>query len=98
MISKKNLIAGAIAAALGTAAHAEIELGSGISITGFLDVSTVFVEPDVSDSFRTSGIDQFETDFLWEGSNGVSAQVDIEYGESSAGAGGTDDTFAEQAF
>jgi hypothetical protein len=98
MISKKNLIAGAIAAALGTAAHAEIELGSGISVTGFLDMSTVFVEPDVSDSFRTSGIDQFEMDFLWEGSDGISAQVDIEYGESSAGGPGADDTFVEQAF
>jgi hypothetical protein len=95
----KNLIAGAVAAALlPAAAHAEIELGSGISITGFLDMSTVLVDPDVSDSFRTSGIDQIETDFLWEGSNGVSAQVDIEYGESSAGGPGDDDTFVEQAF
>jgi hypothetical protein len=95
---KKNLIAGAIAAAFVPAAHAEIELGSGLSVTGFLDMSTVFVEPDVSDSFRTSGIDQFEINFLWDGSNGVSAQVDIEYGESSAGGPGDDDTFVEQAF
>ncbi len=98
MRHKKNLIAGAVAAALGTAAHAEIELGSGFSVTGFLDMSTVLVDPDVSDSFRTSGVDQFEVDFLWEGSNGVSAQVDIEYGESSAGGPGDDDTFVEQAF
>jgi hypothetical protein len=96
---KKNLIAGAVAAALvPAAARAEIELGSGLSVTGFLDMSTFFVEPDVSDSFRTSGIDQFEIDFMWEGSNGVSAQVDIEYGESSAGGPGDDDTFVEQAF
>ena len=43
---------------------------------------------------KSLGIDQFETDFLFEGSNGVSAQVDIEYGGTST----TPETFVEQAF
>lgn len=77
-------------------AHAEIELGKGISITGFLDMSYSSVSPDSGSSVESVGIDQFEIDFKYAGSNGVSAQVDIEYGE---GFDGTDDeTFVEQAF
>jgi hypothetical protein len=97
----KNTIAGAIAAVLvgaAPAAHADIELGAGFSVAGFLDMSYAntnddFVYfPDVS----SAGIDQFETDFKFTGENGVSAQVDIEYGEQFAGS--DDETFVEQAF
>lgn len=96
---KKNLIACAIAAAFVPAAHAEIELGSGFSVTGFLDMSSTYLDIDtVPGTIRSTGIDQFETDFLFKGTNGVSAEVDIEYGESSAGGPGEDDTFVEQAF
>jgi hypothetical protein len=95
----KNIITGVVAAAAAGAipvAHAEIELGNGISITGFLDMSYVSSSPDEGDSTESVGIDQFETDFKYAGSSGVSAQVDIEYGE---GFDGTDDeTFVEQAF
>ena len=34
----KNLIAGAVAACMASAAHAQIELGSGFSVTGFIDI------------------------------------------------------------
>lgn len=88
------IVAGAAGAV--PAAHAEIELGSGISITGFLDMSYSSVKPDGGSSTESIGIDQFETDFLYAGSNGVSAQVDIEYGEGFEGTGDT--TFVEQAF
>lgn len=77
-------------------AHAEIELGNGIGITGFLDMSYSSVNPDGGSSTDSVGIDQFETDFKYAGSSGVSAQVDIEYGESGEGSG--DETFVEQAF
>lgn len=77
-------------------AHAEIELGTGISITGFLDMSYSSVKPDGGSSTQSVGIDQFETDFLYAGSKGVSARVDIEYGEGFEGTG--DDTFVEQAY
>jgi hypothetical protein len=96
---KKNLIAGAIAAGLAPAAYADIELGSGLSVTGFLDMS--YSNTDVDGSSGTEryfGIDQFEVDFLYAGSNGVSAQVDIEYGQSNADGIGDDETFVEQAF
>lgn len=77
-------------------AHADIELGKGISITGFLDMSYVSVSPDEGSSTESIGIDQFETDFKYAGSSGVTAQVDIEYGEGFDGS--DDETFVEQAF
>lgn len=86
------------AGALGTmpVAHADIELGHGISVTGFIDMSYSSTDPDNGSSTESIGIDQIETDFKYTGSNGISAQVDIEYGE---GFDGTDDeTFVEQAF
>ena len=92
---KKNLIAGAVAACIGSAAHAQIELGSGFSVTGFIDMSYFNLDVDGADGTEKSlGVDQFETDFLFEGSNGISAEVDIEYGGTST----TPETFVEQAF
>lgn len=91
----KNLIAGAVAACMASAAHAQIELGSGFSVTGFIDMSYFNYDEDGAVSTEESiGVDQFETDFLFEGSNGISAQVDIEYGGTST----TPETFVEQAF
>lgn len=77
-------------------AHAEIELGNGISITGFLDMSYSSFSPDSGPSTESIGIDQFETDFIYAGSSGVSAQVDVEYGEGFDGS--DDETFVERAF
>lgn len=77
-------------------AHAEIELGNGISISGFLDMSYSSFSPDGGSSTESIGIDQFETTFKYAGSSGVSAQVDIEYGEGFDGS--DDETFVEQAF
>lgn len=99
MESKKKIIVGAIAACLAPAAHAEIELGEGLSATGFLDMSfTNFDADGAPGTERSFGIDQFEIDFMWSGESGVSAQVDIEYGESAADGSGDDTTFVEQAF
>lgn len=98
-LTKKIISAAVAALAAGVipAANAEIELGSGLSVTGFLDMSYTYVDADGATSVKTMGIDQFETDFLYAGSDGISAQVDIEYGESGKG-GNEDDTFVEQAF
>jgi hypothetical protein len=97
----KKVIAVAVstlAAGLAPVAQADIELGPGISVGGFLDMSYTYVDLDgVSPTAKTMGIDQFETDFKYSGSDGISAQVDIEYGESGKG-GNEDDTFVEQAF
>lgn len=94
-----STIATLLAAAGGTsAAYAEIELGTGLSVSGFVDMSYVYTDADGADSTdKVFGIDQFEMDFLYSGSDGVSAQVDIEYGESGTG-NGEDETFVEQAF
>jgi hypothetical protein len=98
----KKIVAGAVAAvAVGSVpvANAGIELGEGLSVTGFVDQSLLYTDPKGAPSTRTFGIDQVEVDFLYAGSGGVTAQVDIEYGDSSINgpAGGTA-TFVEQAF
>jgi Putative beta-barrel porin-2, OmpL-like. bbp2 len=95
----RHFIAGAVAAvAAGAmpAAYADIELGKGFSVAGFADMSFSSLNPDGGSSISSAGIDQFETDFKFAGSNGISAQVDIEYGENFEGSG--DSTFVEQAF
>jgi hypothetical protein len=94
----KRIIAGAVAAiAVGAVpvANADIELGKGFSIAGFADMSAWSYDADGASSVDSAGIDQFETDFMFEGSNGVSARVDVEYGENFEGSGDT--TFVEQA-
>lgn len=98
----KNVVAGLVAAVAAGAfpiqsTAAGIELGEGLSVTGFVDMSMVVLDVDGSPSSETAAIDQVETDFLYAGSGGVSAEVDIEYGESGSG-NGEDETFVEQAF
>src|SRR3954466_7299436 len=75
-----HVVAGAVAAlALGAMpAYADIELGKGFSVSGFADMSAWSLNPKGGgSSIDSAGIDQFETDFMWSGSNGVSARVDI---------------------
>ena len=91
----KSIIAGAVAAvlfgALPSAAFAEVELGEGFKVAGFIDMSTLYTDPDGSSSTTNTGVDQVETDFFYAGSNGVSAEVDLEYNDVQG-------TFVEQAF
>jgi hypothetical protein len=95
-------IASAVAAVLAAAAPAAnaggIELGEGLSVTGFVDMSFLNTDVDGAGSASAFGIDQVETDFMYAGSNGISAQVDIEFGEDASDIAGDDDTFVEQAF
>jgi hypothetical protein len=101
---KKCIIAGvaaAVAAAVAPVANAGgIELGTGLSVTGFVDMSYSSVDVDGAEggAFNSFSIDQVETDFMYSGSNGISAQVDIEWGEDASDIAGDDDTFVEQAF
>lgn len=99
-IGTTGLLAGlVVAAAAATAPPAiagGIELGEGLSVTGFVDMSMYSTDTDGADP--QFGIDQVEMDFMWAGSNGISAQVDIEYGEDASDIAGSDDTFVEQAF
>lgn len=105
----KKVVAGAVAALAAGAmqtANADIELGEGFSVTGFVDQSFSSTKYDGSSASKSFGIDQVETDFLYTGSDGVTARVDIEYGESTsdlvsgdnAAGSGPDTTFVEQAY
>lgn len=102
LVSNRTKLATAIGVAMiSSSAVAEIELGNGFKVTGFIDMSAVYTETDVANSTSTSTfkIEQVETDFMYSGSDGISAQVDIEYGESGDGtATNADETFVEQAF
>jgi hypothetical protein len=93
-------VAAAVAAAIAPAANAGIELGEGLSVTGFVDMSYLSVNVDGAEGgdFNAFGIDQVETDFMYAGSNGISAEVDIEYGENASDLSDDDYTFVEQAF
>ena len=93
-LGRKSITAGVVAAlAAGAApcAFADIELGEGLSVTGFVDMSYVHYDEDNLPDEKVFGIDQVETSFLYSGSAGVSAQVDIEYNDDEG-------TFVEQAF
>lgn len=95
-IGSKKILAGVVAAmAAGAApsAFAEIELGQGFSATGFADMS--LWSNDSDGEAASFAIDQFEVDFLFSGSNGVSAQVDVEYSNDFEDES---TTFVEQAF
>ena len=101
----RNTIAAAVAVAIGAVpvAHADIELGTGLSVAGFADMSVYNFNPDGDgdgegggNNITSAGIDQFEMDFMFAGANGISARVDIEYGENFEGSGDT--TFVEQAY
>jgi hypothetical protein len=65
-----------------------------LSVTGFIDMSTVRVEPDNGDSLTDSGFNQFEIDLLFDFGSGISAQVDLEYQNDGNG----EEFDIEQAF
>ncbi len=78
--------------------HAEIEIAEGISATGFIDMSFVSTDMDgAEDSDNEFSVDQVEVDITYQGAEGVSARIDIEFGENGTG-NGEDETFIEQAF
>lgn len=99
MNTTKKMLAAAVAVATAAVAavpaHAEIELGEGLSVTGFVDMSFVYTDIDDSSSTQVFAVDQVETTFLYAGKDGVSAQVDIEYSQDQNGDA---TTFVEQAF
>ena len=85
-------------AILSSAVQAEIELGQGISSTGFVDMSFVHTDDDsASATDKVFGVDQVEMDFMYKGADGVSARVDVEYGEGEEEGTG-EKTFIEQAY
>lgn len=99
MNTTKKMLAAAIAVATASVAaapvYAEIEVGNGLSLTGFVDMSTTYTDYDGDSSEQTFSVDQFETNFLYSGAEGVSARVDVEYSQQYEG---DYNTFVEQAY
>jgi hypothetical protein len=91
-------LAGALAAssaAVPLVANAEgFELSEKLTVTGFLDMSYVYTDPDGGSSETSSGVDQFEIDFLYDFGNNLTAQVDLEYQDNGSG----EEVDIEQAF
>lgn len=94
--SKVTALAAALTLA-STASHAEIELGQGLSVTGFIDMSFLYVDPDGGESSQDFGLDQVELDFLYTFDDKISAQVDLEYQDDTDATDGQE-TDIEQAF
>jgi len=95
----RSLLATAIGFAVASpAAMADIKLADKLTVSGFVDMSFVYTDNDAApETTQVFGVDQVETDFMYTGENGVSANVDIQFGESGDGSG-TDETFVEQAY
>jgi hypothetical protein len=98
-LKTKSIIAGvaaSVAAAISLpSAAAGIELGEGLSVTGFADMSIWSYDEDGASAVKNAAIDQFEMDFMFSGANGISAQVDVEYSNDFEDVS---TTFVEQAF
>jgi len=94
---KKTLLSLATAAVVMSsfAAQADdgFQLSEKLAVSGFIDFSFTNVDTDGTDSSSSSGLDQFELDFLYTFDDKLSAQVDLEYQDGAA-----DEVDLEQAF
>jgi hypothetical protein len=71
-------IAGSVAS--GAASAGGFQLSDKLSVTGFIDMSFVYVDDEsATESTQDFGLDQFEADFLYKFDDKLSAQVDLEY-------------------
>jgi len=94
--SRVSAITAAIALA-SPLAHAEIEIGKGLSVAGFIDMSFFYEDPDDGESTQDFGLDQVEIDFMYTFDDKISAQVDLEYQDDTDATEGQE-TDIEQAF
>lgn len=76
-------------------ANDDFKLSEKLSVTGFIDMSYYYVDVDGASSESSSGLDQFEMDFLYSFDDKLNAQVDIEYQDQGDGEEEVD---LEQAF
>ena len=87
---------GFIALSLTGTAHADdkFKLTDSLSVTGFIDMSWSSVYVEGVGTEQSSGLDQFEIDFLYSFDSKFSAQVDLEYQDNGTG----EEVDIEQAF
>lgn len=104
MNTRRNKLSLAVALlAASSLAQAEgFDLSEKLSVTGFIDMSTTYTDPEDGASSSSSGLDQFEMDFLYTFDDQLSAQVDLEYQDDGATDSDGDElgpvTDIEQAF
>lgn len=70
------------------------QLSEKLSVTGFIDMSYVYSDPENGSSSSNSGLDQFEIAFVYDFGHRLTAQVDLEYQDNGTG----EETDIEQAF
>jgi hypothetical protein len=70
------------------------EIAEGLTLNGFIDMSLTRVEPEDGKSDTSSGLDQFELQFMYDFGEGLTANVDIEYQDDGDG----ETTDVEQAY
>lgn len=88
-------IASLVVCAIPAIAQADgFDLSEKLSVTGFIDMSMTYTDPDDGDSTSSTGLDQFEMDFLYGFDDKLSAQVDLEYQDNGTG----EEVDIEQAF
>lgn len=94
--TRRNRLIEAVGVALlsvATGARSEIEVGEGLKVSGFIDMSALHTSTDADDTTAV-GLDQWELDFQFDGVESVSARVDIDGQPSS----GQSEVEVEQAF
>lgn len=95
---KRTALSIAVALATVTAAPAvnagDFKLTENLAVTGFIDMSWTYADPDGGESSQSFGLDQFEIDFLYTFDDKLTAQVDLEYQDNGTG----EEVDVEQAF
>lgn len=82
-------------AAMPSLAQADgFDLSEKLSVSGFIDMSMSYTDPDNASSTSSTGLDQFEIDFLFNFDEKLSAQVDLEYQDNGNG----EEVHVEQAY
>jgi hypothetical protein len=80
-------------------AYAEIKVNENLSITGFIDMSYVYLDEENAGETDSANFDQFELDFMFNFTDQFSGQVDLEASNDSATSGdGDKEVDIEQAF
>lgn len=87
-----SLAMASVLAAPAVNAADEFKLPKGLSIGGFIDMSSVYTDVDGGDSESSSGLDQVELNIAYDFGNKLSAAVDLEHQDGDSG------TDIEQAF
>ena len=78
--TKHALLSIALMTAVGPAVQADdkFELSEKLALSGFIDMSWTHSDTDGKGSSQSAGLDQFEVDLLYNLSDALKAQVDID--------------------